>query len=59
MTGGEFAEDLIEKARVIVVPGDGFGDEGKKYVRLVFATSEERIREGIRRIGKYMEERSK
>ena len=55
MDGNEFAEKLIEHAHVIVVPGDTFGTEGKKYVRLVFATSEDRIREGIRRIGKYME----
>ena len=59
MDGNEFADACIENARVIVVPGDTFGPEGKKYVRLVFATSEERIREGIRRIGKYMEERNK
>lgn len=58
MDGNEFAEKMIEGAHVIVVPGDTFGTEGKKYVRLVFATSEERIREGIRRIGKYMEELS-
>ena len=57
MDGNEFALDLIEKAQVILVPGDTFGEEGKKYVRLVFATSEDKIREGIRRIGKYMEQR--
>ncbi|MDO4487568.1 MAG: pyridoxal phosphate-dependent aminotransferase [Eubacteriales bacterium] len=57
MDGNEFAEDLLKKQHVIVVPGDTFGTEGKKYVRLVFATSEERIREGIRRIGLYMADR--
>ena len=57
MDGNQFAEDVLEKVHVIVVPGDTFGTEGKKYVRLVFATSEDRIKEGIRRIGKYMEER--
>lgn len=55
MDGNEFAEKLIENAHVIVVPGDTFGTEGKKYVRLVFATSEEKIREGIRRIAKYVD----
>ena len=57
MDGNEFAETMIEKAHVIVVPGDTFGTEGKKYVRLVFAASEEKIREGIRRIGAYMNNR--
>lgn len=59
MDGNSFADDMIEKAHVIVVPGDTFGTEGKKYVRLVFATSEANIREGIRRIGKRMEELNK
>ena len=59
MTGNEFAEDLIEKAQVILVPGDTFGPEGKKYVRLVFAASEEKIKAGIGRIRKYMLEREK
>jgi len=58
MDGNEFALDLLEKAHVILVPGDTFGQEGKKYVRLVFATSEEKIREGIRRIAEYMMIRS-
>lgn len=57
MTGGEFVLDLLDKAGVILVPGDTFGTEGRKYVRLVFATSEENIREGIRRIKEYMEAR--
>ena len=59
MDGNEFAMDLIEKARVILVPGDTFGQEGKKYVRLVFAASEEKIREGTARIRAYMLEREK
>ena len=54
MTGNEFAENLLEKAHVILVPGDTFGPEGKKYVRLVFAASEEKIRAGIGRIAEYM-----
>ena len=54
MDGNEFVLDLIDKARVILVPGDTFGKEGKKYVRLVFAASEEKIREGIGRIRSYM-----
>lgn len=54
MDGNAFALDLIEKARVILVPGDTFGPEGKKYVRLVFAASEEKLRAGIARIREYM-----
>lgn len=54
MNGNEFAENVLENAHVIVVPGDTFGAYGKNYIRFVFATSEEKIREGIRRIGKYL-----
>jgi aspartate aminotransferase len=42
------AEHLLEKARVAVVPGSGFFAPG--YVRLSYATSMERIEEGLQRI---------
>lgn len=54
MSANEFALDLLEKERVIVVPGDAFGQCSNCYVRLSFATSEENIREGLKRIGRYM-----
>lgn len=53
----DFAMDLLEKNRVIVVPGHAFGQGSDRYVRLSFATSEENIREGIRRMGQYMRSR--
>lgn len=54
MKAMDFAVDLLDKAKVIVVPGHAFGPGSDRYVRLVFATSEENIREGLRRIGQYM-----
>lgn len=54
MSANEFALDLLEKERVIVVPGDAFGQRSNCYVRLSFATSEDNIREGLKRIGRYM-----
>ncbi|MDO4543495.1 MAG: pyridoxal phosphate-dependent aminotransferase [Clostridia bacterium] len=57
MTAREFALDLLEKARVIVVPGDAFGESGSRYIRLSFATSEETIKEGLARISHYMQNR--
>jgi len=53
----DFATDLLEKERVVVVPGHAFGEKSDRYVRLSFATSEENIREGLRRITRYMENR--
>ncbi|HEY6893480.1 MAG TPA: pyridoxal phosphate-dependent aminotransferase [Rhodanobacteraceae bacterium] len=43
-----FAEFLLEKARVAVVPGVAFGSDDN--VRISYATSMDRIREGVRRI---------
>lgn len=57
MSASAFAKDLLQKNRVIVVPGDAFGSFGTKYVRLSFATSPENIREGLARIKAYMEAR--
>lgn len=42
------ARYLLEEARVAVVPGSAFGDDD--FVRISYATSMEKIREGVRRI---------
>jgi aspartate aminotransferase len=44
----ELAKLLLDKARVALVPGDAFGAPG--YLRLSYATSIERIDEGLRRL---------
>ena len=51
----EFCKDLLQEAGVAVVPGVGFGSEG--YFRFSFATDITTIREGIRRIGKFVEQK--
>lgn len=43
-----FANYLLEKARVAVVPGSAFGAEG--FIRISYATSMERLREGVDRM---------
>jgi aspartate aminotransferase len=43
-----FAEFLLDEARVAVVPGAAFGADG--HVRISFACSAERLREGIARL---------
>ncbi len=48
-----FCKELLEKEGVAVVPGIGFGSEG--YFRFSFATDEESIKEGIRRIRRFCE----
>ncbi|WP_295765536.1 pyridoxal phosphate-dependent aminotransferase [uncultured Oscillibacter sp.] len=53
-TSQAFAEELVEKAGVVVVPGSAFGEMGEGYLRLVFANSDENLREAVRRIGDYV-----
>jgi len=48
----EFCKDLLQATGVAVVPGIGFGSEG--YFRFSFATDMTTIREGIRRIEKFV-----
>ncbi len=48
----QFAKDLLEEYGVAVVPGIAFGAEG--YFRFSFATDIVTIREGIRRIEKFV-----
>ena len=43
-----FANYLLDEARVAVVPGSAFGSDD--HVRISYATSMERLQEGIRRI---------
>jgi len=48
------ARRLLESAHVAVVPGEGFGAPG--YFRLSYATSIERIEEGLRRLTEFFSE---
>jgi aspartate aminotransferase len=47
-TTAEFAEALLEEARVAVTPGEAF--EAPGFVRISYATSLENLREGSRRL---------
>jgi len=49
----EFCKELLQEAGVAVVPGIGFGSEG--YFRFSFATDITTIRDGIRRIKKFVD----
>jgi len=47
----ELAKQLLETAHVALVPGEAFGAPG--FLRLSYATSIERIEEGLRRLSKF------
>jgi len=48
----EIAKAILNDANVAFIPGEGFGAPG--FARLSFATSRERIAEGIRRISEWI-----
>ena len=47
----DISKMLLEKVQVAVVPGEAFGAPG--YLRLSYATSIERIEEGLRRLNRF------
>ena len=55
MDSEALANELLEKAGVITVPGSAFGSNGEGFLRLSYANSEENLLEGISRIKKYVD----
>ncbi|MCD6467625.1 MAG: pyridoxal phosphate-dependent aminotransferase [Methanomicrobia archaeon] len=50
MRSSQLSEYLLEKCRVVVIPGNAFGDNGEGFVRVSFATDIEKIKEALDRI---------
>ena len=50
----EFSKLLIEKAKVAVSPGIGFGNYGEGYLRLALVENEMRIMQAVRGIRKFL-----
>jgi aspartate/methionine/tyrosine aminotransferase len=49
-----FAFELLERARVCVAPGVGFGTNGEGYLRFSYANSIENLAEALRRLEQYL-----
>lgn len=54
-TSGDFGQRLLEEEHTVVTDGAGFGAEG--FVRISYATSMEQIKEGVKRIKRFVESR--
>lgn len=54
MSSAEFARELLERAHIVAIPGNGYGSEGEGYVRMSLTLlgdkDGERFREAVRRI---------
>lgn len=53
-TSASFATLLLEQAGVVVTPGAAYGQHGEGYIRISLCTKEERLKEALRRIQKYV-----
>ena len=52
-----FCETLLHEEKLALIPGSAFGDSGRGYVRASYATSEDNIREALRRLERFLERR--
>ncbi len=55
MTSDEFCEKLLKEEKVLVVPGNAFGNCGEGFVRATYANSIENITEAVKRIQAFVE----
>ncbi|HUZ78726.1 MAG TPA: aminotransferase class I/II-fold pyridoxal phosphate-dependent enzyme [Chloroflexota bacterium] len=55
LSSDEFSTRLLEEAKVAVIPGSAFGDQGEGYVRLCYATAYAEIEEALARIRRFLE----
>ena len=56
MNDVEMCERILEEKNVGLVPGSAFGDQGKGFIRMSFAASDEEVETGFRRIVEWAEE---
>lgn len=50
----ETAKAFLDKADIVITPGNGFGDGGEGYVRMALTVSKDRINEAVTRIQKIL-----
>jgi aminotransferase len=54
LTSDEFCEKLLLEEKVLVVPGNAFGDCGHGFIRACYASSMDNILEAIKRIDRFV-----
>lgn len=55
LSSQEFAEQLLLKEGVAVVPGDVFGESGEGHIRCSYASSLEQLQEAIKRMKRFID----
>ena len=58
-SGDDFSTELMKKEEVAVTPGSAFGSYSEAYVRISYATENEKLEEGFNRMEKFVKELKK
>lgn len=54
MNASQFADLIMREANVVILPGTAFGIHGEGYIRYSYVSSENDIREGLKRMKDYI-----
>ena len=49
---------LMKEAKVVTVPGSGFGEAGRGHLRISYSVPYDEVKEGVKRIREYIESKS-
>ncbi len=52
----DYAMDLMEHAEVAIAPGRAFGENGENYMRIALVENEQRLRQAVRNISRFVRE---
>ncbi|MHC4153323.1 MAG: aminotransferase class I/II-fold pyridoxal phosphate-dependent enzyme [Planctomycetota bacterium] len=53
----DYAMDLMEHAEVAIAPGRAFGENGEDYMRIALVENEQRLRQAVRNISRFTQQR--
>jgi alanine-synthesizing transaminase len=53
----DFAMELVEHAEVVLAPGRAFGENGEGYMRIALVENEQRLRQAVRNISRFVREK--
>jgi alanine-synthesizing transaminase len=53
----DYAMDLMEYAEVAIAPGRAFGENGEGYMRIALVENEQRLRQAVRNISRFVREK--
>jgi aminotransferase len=56
LTSDEFCEKLLQQEKVLVIPGNAFGECGEGFVRVCYSSSMENILEAMKRMERFIKQ---